>query len=152
MDVLIVHDGQSGRTRKAAEAMARTAAASGAEATVKSVEVATPDDAAQADVLVAGCWVKGKVPFGDAQASRMASWIEGLPALDGKPAGAFCTYRGFPLLFADAVARTGETLNRLKAGLEAKGADVVATHTVDRDSPDRGVAEFVAEVLQQVEV
>lgn len=35
MEMLIVHDGQRGQTRKAAEAMTRTAVATGAEATVE---------------------------------------------------------------------------------------------------------------------
>jgi len=151
MEMLIVYDGQHGHTRKAAEAMARAAVAAGAEAAVKPMDMAEPNDAVRADALVAGCWVKGHVPFGGAQTGRMIDWIERLPVLDGKPAASFCTYGLFPRLFADAVARTGETLNRLEAGLKEKGAEVVTTHAIHRRTPDDGAAAFVGSVLEHVD-
>ncbi|MDH3470794.1 MAG: hypothetical protein OEM94_05715 [Acidimicrobiia bacterium] len=151
MEMLIVYEGERGHTRKAAQAMARAAVAVGAEATVKPIEMAEPNDAVRADALVAGCWVKGNVPFGGAETGRMIDWIERLPAMDGKPAGAFCTYGLFPRLFADAVARTGETLNRIEAGLGAKGVEVVTTHAIHRRSPDDGAAAFVGSVLKNVD-
>ncbi len=147
MEMLVVYDGQRGHIRKAAEAMAQAAMTMGAEARVMHIDLATPDDAALADGLLVGCWIKGNAPFGGAQFGRMAEWMKNLPALDGKPTGAFCTYGFFPMFFADAVAHTGEALGRLSEGLEAKGADVVVTEAIHRRSPARGAAEFVKSVM-----
>lgn len=152
MDMLIAFDGRRGHTRQAAEAMARAAVAAGAEARIAHIDMTDAGDVTSADALVAGCWIKGNAPFGGVRFGRMANWIKGLPTIDGMPAGAFCTYGFFPMFFADAVAHTGEALDRLQGGLEAKGAEVVATHAIHRRSPGRGAADFVNRVLEHVGV
>ena len=152
MDLLIVYDGSRGHTVKAVEAMARAAATTGAKARAVHIDLTDPDEVGSAHALVAGCWVKGNVPFGGPQFGRMADWMERMPSMGGRPAGAFCTYGFFPMFFADAVAHTGEALALMRAGLEAKGANVVATRAIHRRSAEKGAADFVTSVLQHVAV
>lgn len=150
MDLLVVFDGAVRGTRRVAETLGEAAAATGAEVRVASIATATPGDVARAGALLVGCSVKVRVPFGGNRPRPLAEWIRNVAGLEGKPAGAFCSYSFYPVLFADAVARTAETLHRLGEALREQGARVVGTHSFHRRSPAEGAAEFVRSVLQSL--
>ncbi len=147
MEVLIVYESNRGRIGSTAAKLAEAAEEFGATTTTRLADQATPDDVERADALIAGCWVKGNVPFGGREAAHMGNWIERLPYLDGTPAGAFCTYSFFPRTFPDVVARTAETLDLMSSGLEARGARVVATQSIHRRSRGKGIEPLVRAVL-----
>ncbi len=147
MEVLIVYEGGHGRTRKVAELMAKAVEDAGSAATVAPVGEADAAAVADVDALLTGCWVQGRIPFGGKPTRKMADWIRSLPPLAGTPAAAFCTYRFFPLAYSDAVARTAESLQAMQAGLESRGADVVATKTIHPRRADEVAAPLVREVL-----
>lgn len=151
MDLYIVFDTDGGGTRRAAESLAAAGSTEGAEVMLEPVATAAADDVANASALVVGCGVNMKVPFGGERPRQLASWINKLPPLEGKPAGVFCTYSSFPVLFSDAVARTAETLNQLSMALETRGARVVATHAFQRRSREKDSASLVRSVLQELD-
>jgi flavodoxin len=151
MTLLVIYEGNRGRVRRAAIAIADAAASHGVATLVRSIDEVEESYLASADAVIAGCWTPGNVPFGDAPTRRMAAWIEGLPNLNGKPAGVFCTYRFFPHTFADTAARTAETEHELASRLELKGARVIATKAFHFDSIEKDAAELVALVLEQTE-
>ena len=132
MKVLVAYESRSGRTRRAAEAVAAAVRARGSDATLKALSETTTEDTEHADALAVGSWVEGfiVVKVGPAKAALKA--IERLPAMGGKPAAVFCTYAANP----------GATLATLRRSLEAKGATVVAENASHRSHPERGAAEL----------
>ena len=132
MKVLVAYESRSGRTRRAAEAVAAAVRARGSDVTLKALSETTAEDTEHADALAVGSWVEGFIvaKVGPAKAALKA--IERLPAMGGKPAAVFCTYAANPRA----------TLATLRRSLEAKGANVVAENASHRSHPDRGAAEL----------
>lgn len=150
MDLLIVYDGADRSTRRTAELLAEAASAEEAAVIVKPVATATSDDVAGVGALIPGCGVKMRVPFGGEPTHEMAEWIRRLPTMEGRPVGVFCTYTFFPILFADAVTRTAETLNEMGSALEAKGANLLASQAFRRRSSPERATRLVHSVLRGV--
>ncbi len=150
MDVLVAYESQRGRARRAAQAVAEAAAGHGVATLVRPIDDVEASDIAGADALIAGCWVRGDVPFGGEPARRMAAWVRGLPDLGGKPAGVYCTYRFFPHTFADTAARTAETLHKIGTGLELRGAAVTVTQSIHFGAMSDGAAKLIHRLLKQV--
>ena len=96
MKVLVAYESRSGRTRRAAEAVAAAVRARGSDATLKALAETTAEDIEQADAVAVGSWVEGfiVVKVGPAKAALEA--IGRLPAMGGKPAAVFCTYAANP--------------------------------------------------------
>ena len=119
MKVLVAYESRSGRTRRAAEAVAAAVRACGSDATLKALAETTAEDIEHADAVAIGSWVEGfiVVKVGPAKAALEA--IGRLPAMGGKPAAMFCTYGVNPR----------GTLAILRRSLEEKGANVVAEST-----------------------
>ena len=132
MKVLIAYESRSGRTRRAAEAVAEGVRTCGSDAILKSLSDTTAEDIEHADALAVGSWVDGFIvaKVGPAKAALKA--IGRLPSMRGKPAGVFCTYGVNPRA----------TLATLRSSLETKGANVVAENASPRSHPDRGAAEL----------
>lgn len=150
MDILIVYDRADRATRRTAELLAGAASAKDADVMVKTVATATPEDVASAGALIPGCGVRVRFPFGGERTHEMAGWIGRLPPLEGKPVGVFCTYAFFPVLFADAVTRTAETLHEMGGALEARGATVVASQAFRRGADPERTVPLVQTVLEEL--
>lgn len=148
MALLVVYDGGR-RTRRVAEALRDAAVAEGTDVMVQPVALAATSEATQAAGLLVGCGVNARVPFGGERPHRMAAWISHLGPLDGKPVSVFCTYARFPVLFADAVARTSEALSEMSSRFEEKGATVVATDAFQRRPPQGTAAAVVRRILER---
>ncbi len=132
MTVLVTYESRSGRTRRAAEAVAEAVRTGGSDAVLKALSETTAEDVEHADALAVGSWVEGfiVVKVGPAKAALEA--IGRLPAMGGKPAAVFCTYGLNPR----------GTLAILRRSLEEKGANVVAENASPRSHPDRGAADL----------
>lgn len=146
-DVLIAYESDKGRTPRAAAAMVAAVRELGHKPVVKLIDDVTRPDVANAGTLLVGGWVRTKYPFGGVTVDHVVRWIEGLPSLDGKEVGVFCTYRFFPQTFADTAARVSEALGRVKRAFEAKGALVVADHSLHMRSIEENSRAFVNAVL-----
>jgi ferredoxin len=110
---LIVYGSSRGTTQKVAEAIVEGLAQEGADASAIRVDrlALAPGRVAKADVLGVGSPTYFLRPPG-----YMAEFLNELPSLAGKRAFVFCTA---------GMDRPGETLERLHAGLVARGAIVV---------------------------
>ncbi len=144
----IVHESGRGKARRAAEAVAKAAAAHGMPTLVRSTSDAISDDILEAPALVAGCWTKIDTPYGGEPVRSMSNWIEALPELHGKPVGLFCAFTFFPHTFADTATRTAEALALLARGIEEKGGKVVSSHSLHIQELEKGAETLVTEVLE----
>lgn len=138
MNVLVTYESRGGRTKRAADAIAEAARATGATVVVSPVSDATSERVEEADVLFVGSWVEGFIVIGVGPAGPALHWIATLPALGGKPAAVFCTYAFNPR----------GTLAKLEAALAKKGAKVIGARAFHRKAPGAGADGFVKEVLR----
>ena len=127
MDAYIVYGSHHGRAAQAAEALRRAANAEGLDVEASTMANADTAQISAARMLMVGCGAKVDTPFGGRPAALASSWIDGLPELEGKPVGVFCTYRFFPHTFADVTARTAEVIDGITRRVEEKGGRVVAS-------------------------
>jgi len=113
--VLVVYGSSRGTTQQIAEAIVEGLVKQGAEASAIRFDrlALAPGRAARADVIGIGSPTYFLRPPG-----YMVDFLSELPALAGKPAFVFCTA---------GMDRPGETLERLHAGLEARGAKLVGS-------------------------
>ncbi len=146
MNVVVLYESLTGNTRKAAELIGGAARAVGADASVRRI-TASPladldiEELARADVVFVGTWTDGFIVAGMRPGRAGRLW--GLPVLDHKKVGVFCTYAVNP----------GKTLAKLARIMEAKGATVVARRGFRRDrlsTENPGFVEFVDEALAAV--
>jgi flavodoxin len=117
MNVAIVFDSSTGRTRAAAEEMAQTVRAAGHECTVGSVHDADPAEVSAADALCIGSWCQGLFFVMQHATEATMDFIDSLADLGGKPAAVFCTYK----------TAVGRMLPKMSARLESRGADVTGS-------------------------
>ena len=114
MNVAIVFDSATGRTRAAAEAMAEAVRAAGHSCTVRSVDQADPATVNTADAICIGSWTEGLFVVLQHATKATMEFIDRLGPLDGKPAAVFCTYK----------LAIGGMLPKMARKLEERGADV----------------------------
>lgn len=114
MQIAIVYDSSTGKTKAAAEQMGETARAAGHECTVESIQNADPAQVTSADAICVGSWTKGLFVIRQGPTEATLSFMERLGPLDGKPAAVFTTYD----------LAIGKTLKKMAAPLEVRGANV----------------------------
>jgi len=114
MQVAIVYDSSTGKTKAAAERMCDMARAAGHTCQVASIHDADPAQVSQADAICVGSWTKGLFIILQGPTPATLEFIDKLGPLDGKPAAVFATYD----------IATGRTLQKMAARLEARGANV----------------------------
>jgi flavodoxin len=138
MNVLVIYNSRNGNTQDAAEAIAQ-AADNQFHTTVstKSVIEVQQADVEQADVIFVGTWVHGWILFGVRPAGAEL-WVPALPSLEGKPVGVFCTYAFNPR----------DSLRKLGAMLEERGATLLGQRAFHRNRPDEGAEHFAQSILE----
>ena len=114
MNIAIVYDSSTGKTKAAAEQMADKARAAGHECTVTHVQQADPAEVSAADAICIGSWTKGIYIILQGPTAATLDFIGQLGQLEGKPTAVFATY---------ALA-LGKTLDKMATPLKAKGANV----------------------------
>lgn len=131
MRAVIIYNSLTGTTAKAAHRIASELKALRYDAT--PVAIGDVDDAtvADADLVIVGTWTDGIVILGQKPAGKKK--LRGLPSLSGKKAVVYCTYAVDP----------GQTLDKLVAEVEAKGAEVIGGFAIARHDVPGDVAEFV---------
>lgn len=151
MEMHVAYEGRRGRARRAAEAIAEAAASRGVATLTRSINEVAAEDLQKAEALVVGCWTRVDTPFGGEPVRRMTDWLQGLPDLDGKPIGVFCTYAFFPHTFADTTARASEVLALLSAGFEQKGGKVVSSHPFHFQAFPESATTLVSEMVDHLQ-
>lgn len=131
MRAVIIYNSLTGTTRKAAHRIASELKALRVEATPVAIDDVDDATVADADLVIVGTWTDGIIVVGQKPAGRKK--LRGLPSLSGKKAVVYCTYAVDP----------GQTLSKLVAEVEAKGAEVLGGFALVRHNLDADVAEFV---------
>ncbi len=131
MRAVIIYNSLTGTTRKAAHRIASELKALRVDATPVAIDDVDDAAVAQADLVIVGTWTDGIIVVGQKPAGRKK--LRGLPSLAGKKAVVYCTYAVDP----------GQTLSKLVAEVEAKGAEVIGGFALVRHNLDADVAEFV---------
>jgi hypothetical protein len=128
---VIIYNSLTGTTRKAAHRLASELKALRVDAT--PVPIGDVDEATVADVdlVIVGTWTDGIVVLGQKPAGRKK--LRDLPSLAGKRAVVYCTYAVDP----------GQTLSKLVALVEGKGAEVIGGFAIVRHNVEADVAELV---------
>lgn len=114
MQVAIVYDSSTGKTKAAAERMGDMVRAAGHDCDVASIHDADPAAVSQADAVCVGSWTKGLFVILQGPTPATLEFIDKLGPLEGKPAAVFVTYD----------LATGRTLPKMAARLAARGANV----------------------------
>jgi flavodoxin len=148
--LVVVYESTRGHAAGAAGVLADALTAHGVTVVVRCIADIEPGDTQNADAIIAGCWTPGRAPFGDEPCRNLASWIEELQPLQGKPVGLFCTYRFFAHTFADMATRTAETERELETRFERRGAKVAAKRSLHFRSVEDDAPQLVEKVLEYV--
>ncbi|MET0729072.1 MAG: hypothetical protein ABWZ76_12320 [Acidimicrobiales bacterium] len=138
MQAVVIYESLTGRTAKAALAIAAGLTAQGVPTEAYSVTNINYQALADAELVIVGSWVDGLVFVGQ-RPGRMGR-ITGMPALAGKKAVVYLTYA------IDA----GKALQKMSAAVESRGAEVLGGQTIRRDKLETGVRELVDRVLAVV--
>lgn len=141
MNVAIVYDSRTGRTKRCAGAMMEALKSAGHEVTLSSVEEANPKDVTGADAICIGSWTQGLFFFFQHPTKASLHFIERLGVMHGKPAAVFCTYRTSP----------GSLLEQLAAPLRGRGANVMGKFMSKGPVLPRGFEGWV-KTLSAIEV
>lgn len=131
MRAVIIYNSLTGTTRQAAHRIASELKALRVDATPVPIDDADDAVVASADLVIVGTWTDGIVVMGQKPAGRKK--LRNLPSLTGKRAVVYCTYAVDP----------GQTLSKLVAEVEAKGADVIGGYALVRHNLNADIAEFV---------
>ena len=131
MQAVIIYNSLTGTTRTAAHRIASELRALRIEAEPVAIDDVDEATVAAADLVIVGTWTDGIIVVGQKPAGRKR--IRKLPSLAGKRAVVYCTYAVDP----------GQTLEKLVAEVEAKGAEVIGGFALARHDLPGDVAEFV---------
>jgi hypothetical protein len=131
MRAVIIYNSLTGTTRTAAHRLASELKALRIEAAPVAIGDVDEATVAEVDLVVVGTWTDGLVVLGQKPAGRRR--LRALPSLAGKRAVVFCTYAVDP----------GQTLDKLVAEVEGRGAEVIGGFAVARHNLNGDIAELV---------
>ena len=138
MNIVVIHQSRSGNTKKAAELIGGAIASSENKVTVRSTENLDFKELADADLIFVGTWVDGLILFGHRPGD--IGKLNLIPPLWGKNVVAFMTH----------------AVNPVKAGsnfcsfLEAKGAKVISSRSINKRELDSEIRPFVKEAMAEL--
>jgi flavodoxin I len=142
MNIAIIYDSSTGRTKNAAQEMAQILEESGHHCIVQSVSTADPGEVSQADLICIGSWVKGIFVILQHPSEGAMRFIERLGDVKGKKTLVFCTYK----------LAAGSTLRQMAQGLEQHGADVIAQFKYRGPKPSDEFKSFATSLASSAAV
>ena len=138
MNIVVIHQSRSGNTKKAAELIGGAIASSGNKVTVRSTENLDFKELADADLIFVGTWVDGLVLFGHRPGD--IGKLNLIPPLWGKNVVAFMTHAVNP----------GKAASKFSSFLEAKGAKVISSRSINKRELDSEIGPFVKEAMAEL--
>jgi len=137
MRVLILYETRRGFTLTVARAIRDAFLSRGVAASTAPLRDVDAGTIAAADALIVGTWVKGAIVAGVGPAAGVEDAVAGLPLLEGRPTGVFCT--------CDVAPR--RTLRTLASWLSLREANVLVGQVFRRKKSLRRVPAFVDEAM-----
>ena len=138
MNIVVIHQSRSGNTKKAAELIGGAIASSENKVTVRSTENLDFKELADADLIFVGTWVDGLILFGH-RPGDIGKLIL-IPPLWGKNVVAFMTHAVNP----------GKAASKFSSFLEAKGAKVISSRSINKRELDSEIRPFVKEAMAEL--
>lgn len=126
MNISIIYDSKTGITKQAAESMAATLKAKGHQCAVDSIQTVNAEKMTSADKIFLGCWIAGLFIILQHPSKPYREFAAKLPDLSGKQVALFCTYK----------LAVGKSLDKMAAGVVAKGGQVVNRFKFRGPKPD----------------
>ena len=138
MNIVVIHQSRSGNTKKAAELIGGAIASSENKVTVRSTENLDFKELADADLIFVGTWVDGLILFGHRPGD--IGKLNLIPPLWGKNVIAFMTHAVNP----------GKAASKFSSFLEAKGAKVISSRSINKRELDSEIRPFVQEAMAEL--
>ena len=138
MNIVVIHQSRSGNTKKAAELIGGAIASSENKVTVRSTENLDFKELADADLIFVGTWVDGVILFGHRPGD--IGNLNLIPPLWGKNVVAFMTHAVNP----------GKAASKFSSFLEAKGAKVISSRSINKRELDSEIRPFVKEAMAEL--
>ena len=138
MNIVVIHQSRSGNTKKAAELIGGAIASSENKVTVRSTENLDFKELADADLIFVGTWVDGLILFGHRPGDIVK--LNLIPPLWGKNVVAFMTHAVNP----------GKAASKFSSFLEAKGAKVISSRSINKRELDSEIRPFVKEAMAEL--
>ena len=135
MNIVVIHQSRSGNTKKAAELIGGAVTSLGNKVTVRSTENLDYKELANADLIFVGTWVDGLILFGHRPGD--IGKLNLIPPLWGKNVIAFMTHAANP----------GKAASKFARFLEAKGAKVISSRSINKRKLELEIRPFVEDVL-----
>ena len=136
---MVISESLTGNTRQVANMIASQLAAQGVEAVACPITAVDYQALSDADMVIVGTWTDGVVFFG--QRPGRAHRLRAMPSMAGKRAVVFCTYAIDP----------GRTLDKLRAIVEGRGAEVIGGMAIRRDNLAGGARELVDRLVSSAD-
>ena len=136
---MVISESLTGNTRQVANMIASQLAAQGVEAVACPITAVDYQALSDADMVIVGTWTDGVVFFG--QRPGRAHRLRAMPSMAGKRAVVFCTYAIDP----------GRTLDKLRAIVEGRGAEVIGGMAIRRDNLAGGARELVDRLVNSAD-
>ena len=138
MNIVVIHQSRSGNTKKAAELIGGAIASSENKVTVRSTENLDFKELADADLIFVGTWVDGLILFGHRPGD--IGKLNLIPPLWGKNVVAIMTHAVNP----------GKAASKFSSFLEAKGAKVISSRSINKRELDSEIRPFVKEAMAEL--
>ena len=138
MNIVVIHQSRSGNTKKAAELIGGAIASSENKVTVRSTENLDFKELADADLIFVGTWVDGLILYGHRPGD--IGKLNLIPPLWGKNVVAFMTHAVNP----------GKAASKFSSFLEAKGAKVISSRSINKRELDSEIRPFVKEAMAEM--
>ena len=138
MNIVVIDQSRSGNTKKAAELIGGAIASSENKVTVRSTENLDFKELADADLIFVGTWVDGLILFGHRPGD--IGKLNLIPPLWGKNVVAFMTHAVNP----------GKAASKFSSFLEAKGAKVISSRSINKRELDSEIRPFVKEAMAEL--
>ena len=135
MNIVVIHQSRSGNTKKAAELIGGAVTSLGNKVTVRSTENLDYKELANADLIFVGTWVDGLILFGHRPGD--IGKLNLIPPLWSKNVIAFMTHAANP----------GKAASKFASFLEAKGAKVISSRSINKRKLELEIRPFVEDVL-----
>ncbi len=135
MNVVIIYQSRTGKTRRAAELIGGAIKNQASSVVVRSIKNIDYEELSEADLIFVGTWVDGLILFGHRPGDLQL--IRKIPPLWGKRVAAFTTHAVF----------AGSAPKKLAKDLSSRGANIINVQSLHRRYLEIQASDFVNKTM-----